>query len=193
MVIQESIRIASVADIDDCLQTLTAAFADDPVCRWAWPARDIYAAAFPEFCRAFGGAAFSAGTAHVSPDLEGVALWLAPGSTPDEQAVMALIDETAEAHLREPLFSIFEQMDAFHPREPHWHLPLIGVDPHSQGRGVGSALLRHALEECDRTGVPAYLEATSAGNARLYERHGFKAIGRIQAGDSPVILPMLRR
>jgi hypothetical protein len=41
--------------------------------------------------------------------------------------------------------------------------------------------------------MPAYLEATSARNLPLYQRHGFEALGTIQAGDSPVITPMLRR
>jgi len=30
--------------------------------------------------------------------------------------------------------------------DPHWYLPLIGVDATKQGRGYDSALLRHALE-----------------------------------------------
>ncbi len=44
------------------------------------------------------------------------------------------------------MFSMFEQMDALHPQEPHWHLPLIGVDPAHQGKGIGSALLSHILD-----------------------------------------------
>jgi ribosomal protein S18 acetylase RimI-like enzyme len=91
------------------------------------------------------------------------------------------------------MFSMFEQMDAYHPGEPHWHLPLIGVDPASQNRGIGSALQRHVLDQCDRQQLLAYLEATSPRNVPLYERHGFEALGSIQVADSPPIVPMLRK
>jgi GNAT superfamily N-acetyltransferase len=85
------------------------------------------------------------------------------------------------------------QMGEFHLTEPHWYLPLIGVDVTKQGRGYGSALLRHALERCDRDGLPAYLEAKSALNKPLYERQGFEELGVIQAGSSPPMWPMQRR
>jgi GNAT superfamily N-acetyltransferase len=62
-----------------------------------------------------------------------------------------------------------------------------------QGRGHGAALLRYALERCDRDGVAAYLESSNARNVPLYERHGFVAMGSIQAGSSPTVIPMLRR
>jgi ribosomal protein S18 acetylase RimI-like enzyme len=88
---------------------------------------------------------------------------------------------------------MFEHMEAYHPREVHWHLPLIGVDPAHQGRGIGSALLRHVLKECDGQKVLVYLEATSPRNISLYEQHGFEALGRIQVADSPPIVPMLRK
>jgi ribosomal protein S18 acetylase RimI-like enzyme len=70
---------------------------------------------------------------------------------------------------------------------------MIGVDPAYQGRGYGAALLRHALQTCDRDGLPAYLEATSPRSAALYQRHGFEVIGVIQVADSPPIFPMLRQ
>jgi GNAT superfamily N-acetyltransferase len=62
-----------------------------------------------------------------------------------------------------------------------------------QHQGYGSALLRHALERCDRDGFPAYLESTNLRNLPLYERFGFLPMGRIQTDTSPVITPMLRR
>jgi hypothetical protein len=40
--------------------------------------------------------------------------------------------------------------------------------------------------------VPAYLESSNPANVPLYERHGFRALGTIQAGSSPTIFPMLR-
>ena len=91
------------------------------------------------------------------------------------------------------MFAMFEQMDAFHPREAHWHLPLIGVDPAHRGKGIGSALLRHVLRTCDRQKVLAYLEATSSQNVSLYERHGFEALGSIQVADAPPVVPMVRK
>ena len=34
------------------------------------------------------------------------------------------------------------QMAGFHPHEPHWYIPLIGVDPIFQGQGYGTLLMR---------------------------------------------------
>jgi ribosomal protein S18 acetylase RimI-like enzyme len=84
-------------------------------------------------------------------------------------------------------------MGRYHPREPHWYLPLIGVDPACQGGGCGAALMRHALSRCDRDRAPAYLESTNPRNITLYERHGFERLGTVQVGTSPPIVPMLRR
>jgi GNAT superfamily N-acetyltransferase len=103
-----------------------------------------------------------------------------------------VIQDTVTAARREAMFSMFEQMDAHHPREAHWHLPLIGVDPAHQGKGVGAALLRQVLNACDSQKVLAYLEATSVRNVPLYERHGFEALGSVKVADSPPVVPMVR-
>jgi GNAT superfamily N-acetyltransferase len=174
------IRTATAADAERCLAVLTLAFGSDPPCRWACPDPQQYLEAFPRFARAFGGGAIDLGTAHYYEGFSGVALWLPPGAAPDEESLVAM-------------FLMFEQMDAYHPGEPHWYLPLIGVDPVSQGRGIGSALQCHVLDQCDRQHVLAYLEATSPRNVPLYERHGFEALGSIQVADSPPIVPMLRK
>ena len=83
-------------------------------------------------------------------------------------------------------------MPQFHPAEPHWYLPLMGVDPVLQGQGYGSALLSHALQQCDREGSLAYLESSNPRNIPLYKRHGFRIIGEIQSGSSPAMTAMLR-
>ena len=38
--------------------------------------------------------------------------------------------------------SFFKKMDSYHPKEPHWYLPLLGVDPFYHSKGFGSALLQ---------------------------------------------------
>lgn len=105
----------------------------------------------------------------------------------------ALMAQTVPEANQADMSAVFEQMGGFHPTEPHWYLPMIGIDPVQQGRGLGSALLKHALALVDRDGATAYLESSNPKNVPLYERHGFEVIGEVQAGNSPTIAAMLRR
>ncbi|MEZ0471544.1 GNAT family N-acetyltransferase [Luteimonas salinilitoris] len=68
----------------------------------------------------------------------------------------------------------------------HWYLPFIGIDPSQQGKGYGAALMKHAVNACDRDHAMAYLESSNPKNIRLYEQHGFELLGTIQVGTSPL-------
>jgi GNAT superfamily N-acetyltransferase len=160
--------------------------------RWGWPDSEQYLTYWPQVADAFGGKAFDHGTAHGLENCVAIALWLPPGVEPDAETVMELMRESMNDQTFDDISGVFEQMDEFHPTDDHWYLPLTGVDPVAQGRGLGSALLRHALKTCDRDGLPAYLEATSPRNRDLYARHGFNTVGIIQAGTSPPLWAMLR-
>lgn len=187
------VRTMTPDDENRAIDTIALGFAGDPMTRWVWPHAHQYLAAMPRFVRAFGGAAFSRGGAFCSEDYAGAALWLRPGVHPDEERLGELMESTASAAAREAGGAIFEQMAKYHPKEPHWYLPLIGVDPAHQGRGHGDALMRYALERLDREKVPAYLESTNPRNISLYRRHGFEELGTIQVGSSPTLVPMVRR
>ncbi len=181
------------SDRERALSTLTVAFTTDPIARWAFPDPQQYLTYFPQIATAMGGAAFENNGAFCSDDFGGACLWLPPDVHPDEEAVGKVAEKAIVADEQEKVFGFLEQMGEYHPTERHWYLPFIGVDPRKQGAGYGSALLKHALKNADRDQLPAYLEATSAGSKRLYERFGFKAIGEIQSGDSPTLWPMLRK
>jgi ribosomal protein S18 acetylase RimI-like enzyme len=187
--------VRSTTPLDErlAIDTVVLAFAADPVARWCWPEAHQYLAAMPDFARAFGGRAFTHDAAHCTDDCTGAALWLPPDVHPDETAIGAVLERTAPAALLADLGAVFERMAAFHPNGPHWYLPLIAVDPAHQGKGHGSALLSHALTQCDRDHLPAYLESTNPRNISLYKRHGFEVLGTIQVGQSPPLTPMLRK
>ena len=87
---------------------------------------------------------------------------------------------------------ILEQMEAAHPKGPHWHLAFIGVDPAHQGRGIGAALLRHTLARVDEDHLPSYLESSNPANISLYRRHGFEVVREIRVGGAPLVTPMIR-
>jgi ribosomal protein S18 acetylase RimI-like enzyme len=182
----------SAADEDSAVDIITLAFAADPMARWTWPHATQYLAAIPQMARAFGGKAFSNGSAFCTYDYAGTALWLPPGVHSDEGELGAVIESTAAPSLAQEAAPIFEQMAAYHPTEPHWYLPMIGVDPAHQGEGHGNALMAYALAQCDRDHAPAYLESSNPRNIPFYQRHGFEPLGAIQVGSSPTLVPMLR-
>lgn len=186
------VRWAQTGDAPRVFAALTAAFATDPAVRWMYPDQQQYLRFFPSFAEAFGGAAFARGTALLSEGNSGAALWLPPGSAPDDDALTALLEESVAEREKPDIFAVLEEMGRYHPAEPHWYLPLIGVDPGRQGQGHGSAMMAYGLRPCDRADLPAYLEATSPRSVPLYERHGFEILGEIRIGQCPPIYPMLR-
>src|SRR5262249_34737877 len=152
------------ADVERAVAVIVLAFSTDPVARWTYPDPRQYLTLFPAFVRAFGGAAFAQASADQVDDYAGAALWLLPGTEPAAAALEPTLRPGREAELA----AVFEEMARFHPREPHWYLPLIGVDPAWQREGRGVALLAAALRKCDRDHVPAYLESTNPANMTLY-------------------------
>ena len=185
------IKTATASNEASVIDVVVRAFSADPVARWAWPEPPQYFTHFPSFVKAFGGKAFTYGSAYYIDGYAGAALWLPPDVHPDQDALISLAERTVSEQTRKHVFAVFEQMGRYHPGEPHWYLPLIGVDPSQQGKGFGSALMKHALVQCDRDHKLAYLESTNPKNIPLYERHGFELLGTIQVGTSPPILPML--
>ena len=186
------VRIAKQTEREKAIQLLTLAFAADPAIRWLYPDADGYLEHFPSFTRAFGGQAFEHDSACLTEDFGGASLWLPPGVHPDGEAIEAVVRETTREADHRDIFAVFEEMDRYHPKEPHWYLAQIGVDPARQGRGRGSALLRKTLAQVDDQGLPAYLESSNPANVPLYERHGFEVMGEIRGGDGPPIFPMYR-
>jgi GNAT superfamily N-acetyltransferase len=69
------------------------------------------------------------------------------------------------------------ELERVRPREPHWYLDLLGVEPGSQRRGVGGALLRAWLARVDADGAPSYLETDRRANLDFYARAGYEVVG----------------
>ena len=174
------------------INTIVLGFAADPMTRWVWPDSSEYLRRMPAFVKAFGGRAFEHGTADVVQGGRAAALWLPPGVEPDEAEMGKAMEGSLRPEIAEDIGAVLKGMAEHHPREPHWYLPLIAADPNWIGQGLGALLIKHALQRCDEQGVAAYLESSNPRNISLYERHGFKIIGRIQSGSSPVMTPMLR-
>jgi len=78
-----------------------------------------------------------------------LAMWLPPGVEADGDAIVDALTESVSAQKHADTFAVLEQMDAAHPRDPHWYLPWLGVDCARQGAGLGSDLLQQCLVRVD--------------------------------------------
>jgi ribosomal protein S18 acetylase RimI-like enzyme len=185
------IRTATQADTPAVMDTVTLAFARDPVVRYWWPQPSEFLRWWPKFALAMGERGFDAGSVDVAGDFEAVAMWLPPGVETDPEAIEAL-DMPSSEEGDEIMGELRGEMARYHPETPHWYLWAIAADPSLQGKGLGSSLLKHRLAAIDARGETAYLESSAPYNVPLYERHGFEVMGVIQVRDVPPITPMIR-
>jgi len=180
------------ADSGRACETLTSAFAADPVERWLIPDDRQYTSNFPLFVAALGDSSMETSTAWQLDDFAAVAMWLPPGSEPDAERIGRVLIETVAPEKHAEMFSVLEQMDEAHPRYAHWYLPWLGVHADKQDRGLGGALLAASLEYVDLGGLPAYLETPNPRTIGFYERHGFVVAGGTESPHCPRLTFMRR-
>lgn len=183
-----SVHEAQPHEFGPAATALARAFYEDPVTRWIVP--EIADVPFSQYMDA-GRRWFSlvmvtvyrgqATTFTVDP-VVGAAIWVPPGDWPTPWwHQLLLLPRLALIYRRRlpRLLGFVRLVEERHPREPHWYLPVLGVQPDWQGRGLGSALLRPVLERCDRDGMPAYLEASTSRSRTCYERLGFEVVEQL--------------
>lgn len=126
--------------------------------------------------------------------LVGVAAWVGPGRMP----------LPAPARLRQSAGAIYAlyprpkalldgtrylmALDKEHPREPHWYLGLLVVDPLVQRSGIGTVLQEPLLARADEEGVDCYLETQNERNIPYYGRFGYEVVKELRPvpGGPPV-------
>ena len=191
-----SIRTADPREADRLSHSLAQAFYDDPVFAWFWPRPHRR---YERIVRYFRGVSLEStlrfGHVYTTDGIAGGALWLPPGEAhASTMEIIRLVPEMIRVWGRDigRAFKGISYMEANHPHEDHWYLWLLGVAPEWRGAGLGSSLLRPILERCDADRMPAYLEATSPLNRRLYERHGFEVTRELRLPDGPPMWAMWR-
>src|SRR5262245_25448573 len=89
------VRSATPDEMPQAIAAIVAAFLTDPVARFAWPSPHDYLRGMPLATREFAGGSFEHGTAYVSADFCGGALWLPPGVHPNGEALERVLRDTA--------------------------------------------------------------------------------------------------
>ncbi len=180
------LTVLQPTQFDAATELLCEAFADDPQCHYLVPTdvgdRSNLMADLFRLLLSGGG---DHGYGLIDDDgetLKGIAIWLPPGQS------VGLMD-MLRAGLYKLTFRLPWQylprwraalaLDHYHHQTmpmPHWYLMLLAVSPRYQRQGVGHQLMQPVLEECDRTHQPCYVETSTEGAVRFYQRHGFEIL-----------------
>ncbi|MCW8381483.1 GNAT family N-acetyltransferase [Streptomyces justiciae] len=194
-------RTAGASDRDLVVRLLDTAFQNDPVSRWVFPGDEYRRANHHKLMAAFTDIVLADGRIDLTEDGTACALWLpmpagehaegeGDGEGDDGPAQMRASIDPANERIE----LIARLTEDIHPAgRAHEYLWMIGVSPDRQGEGLGTALIGAVLDRCDREGLPAYLEASSARSRGLYERLGFTLLDRpLDLPDGPQMWPMWR-
>lgn len=194
---EQTVRSATAADVKQIAAVMARAFYHDPPFMWMLPnpkarprqLRRFFAALARGEALALGGV----DVALVGTEVAGAAIWRPPGHWETERLRTVLALVRAFGRRMRALAALARAIERVHPREPHWYLLAIGVDPAWQGTGVAGALLRPRLNQCDQDGLPAYLESSKPANVPLYQHFGFEPTGNPDLPDgAPPLTGMWR-
>lgn len=191
-----AIRAAGEGDRELVVRLLDEAFQDDPVSTWVFPEAEYRRSTHHRLMAAFTDIVLAEGRVDLTEDGSACALWLsvpAGEHTDDDDGPARLREAVDPANERVEL--IGRLTERIHPtHRAHEYLWMIGVAPGRQGEGLGSALIAHVLDRCDRDGQPAYLEASNARSRALYTRLGFTTLTErvLDLPGGPRMWPMWR-
>ncbi len=179
---------------------LARAFHNDPLFQLAMPDEQHRTRTLPALLKLNLQYGLRFGDVYASAQ-NGLAIWLRPGENAITipralQAGMLLtplkIGLSAVLRLGR-LNSISELIHEQLAPEPHWYLFLLGVDPVSQGRGLGGLLLQPVLASADAVHQPCYLETNNPSAVRFYQKLGFVIAAERQPTLSNPCLWAMRR
>ena len=161
-----SVIVLSEDRVAEAAKLLVSAFAEDPILLHFLPDLDkrrrFFGLLMNDLIRSHlrEGTVFGlAGTGK----LDAVAVWGPPNpaepSAKDKersertvQELLAIDEDAANG-----IMSVIHGVEAFHPKEPHWHLFFVGVAPGRQRQGLGSALIEQVHQVADASRMPCYL------------------------------------
>jgi GNAT superfamily N-acetyltransferase len=188
------IRTAELEDVAGVTVTLAEAFQDGDLAGWLIPDPDERRRTYTRYFRIFAEFFVAHGRVDTFDDLSAVALWWPVGEKLEldipnyDDRLMHATDNAVGRFI-----TLDMAMHANHPtHRAHEYLAFLAVQPERQGRGLGSALLRHRHAYLDRHGKSAYLEATGVRNRSLYEQHGYRRGPMFNIPAGPDLHPMWR-
>ncbi len=190
------VRPAAASEIRGLAGVLARAFAADPMVRWPMVSDNDLPARIRTMFEIVDTGFAGEGWIYAAGEGLGVMSLMPPASAQREREIAvaiapALASLTPDGGERYERF--WSWVGSMLPPEPHWLLDQLAVEPAAQGRGIGGAMLRFAIERAQRQGLPVCLETGVPANLPLYERFGFRTLREADAPDGGPRIWFMRR
>ena len=166
--------------------TLAAAFADYPLFPPLCPSAGRRPSVIAAFCRYLFRSAIRVGGAFGTPDRSAVVCAWPPGH--EWPGLLSFFRNGGlsvlwrlgwrGSRLLYRFERVFDAAREKHVPGPHWYVPLLGVRPEAQGKGLSRAVLEPVFRAADRDRLPIYLETIPETNVAIYRRLGFELAGK---------------
>jgi ribosomal protein S18 acetylase RimI-like enzyme len=172
---------AGQGDIAPLSETLSLAFFPDPVSAYLFPDESRRVRRLKAFFQLqLEGVYLPKGEVYTTADRTSAALWLPPGTRPPGPRVqLAYLTLALRSRSLRRGRRLAAALYRLRPRKPHYYLGTVGTDPRFQRHGLASTLIDAVLARLDQRAIPAYLEASSAPNVRLYTSLGFAVVSEV--------------
>jgi GNAT superfamily N-acetyltransferase len=169
---------ARTADRERVVETVAAAFRDDPAFRYFFPDE----ATFNDQAARFAGHLFdrrvTRGTVWVVEGGAAVTMWDGPGEDPADP--VSTLDLPPDSRARLEHFDAV--VGAVLPASPFWYLGVVATHPDYAGRRWGRSLIATGLDRAAAAGLPAYLETANPRNVDRYRAVGWEVVASVDPG-----------
>jgi ribosomal protein S18 acetylase RimI-like enzyme len=191
-----TVRIATSAEVDGIVRTLTTAFLSDPLWGPAFPDAARRAVQMSEFWRLFTTSALRYPWTFVTAGCGSVSVWLPPGgeelAEDESRGFETFLIGLVGTQAARAILDVSAQFALARPPDPHFYLSLFATHGDHRGRGLGMKLLRENLDRIDALGGAAYLESTNPSNNARYLSVGFEPRGAFTVATGHVVSTMWR-
>jgi GNAT superfamily N-acetyltransferase len=183
--LKPEVRVATVQDRDRVIETVVAAFEDDPALRFFFPDRDEYLSEAPAFVGHLFDHRVGLGTVWVVDGGSAVAMWNPPN------AGYAEITAGLSTEALERLDRFDAAVHAALPAQPYWYLGLLATHPDHAGKQWGRLAMAEGLSRAEADGLAAVLETATETNVRIYTDRGWRVLETLRV-DAVEVSVMLR-
>jgi hypothetical protein len=169
------ITVATPADRARVVNSLVAAFPNDPALRYLFPDERTYAQHAPAFFGHLFDKRVPKGTIWTIDRGASTAIWEPPptaGNASSDDDLCAQLPADALARYRRYGRAVHTVL----PTSPYWYLGVLGTHPDSGGRRWGHAVMSAGLRRAAADGLPAVLETSNPANVEVYRRAHWQVV-----------------